>query len=218
MPKHRQVARGCGGGPMFLKKPLGQHLLRNPGIVDKMVQAAAIQPSDTVLEIGPGTGNLTIKLVAAARKVVAFDVDAQMIDEVKKRCLSMGYTNLETRQGDALRQDFGKFDVCAANLPYKISSRFLFKLLASAPFRCAVLMFQKEVALRLMAEPNQRNYGRLAINTRLFCKVTKVCDVSAANFNPPPRVDSMVVKITPRHPPLDVSSTFISVALPSVIQ
>merc|ERR1711881_586977 len=107
--------------------------------------------------------------------------------------------------GDVLRTKWPVFDVCSANLPYQISSPFVFKLLAHRPaFRCAVLMFQKEFAERLVAEPTEPFYGRLALNTRLFVKVTRVCKVGRGSFHPPPEVDSMVVKMVPRDPPLNV--------------
>lgn len=90
------------------------------------------------IELLSGTGNLTMRLLPVAREVVALDVDARMVNEVKKRAVSNGYMNLAVRQGDALRSDLGTFDVCAANLPYQISSHFLLRLLAHRPpFRCA---------------------------------------------------------------------------------
>ncbi|KAL8454871.1 hypothetical protein Emag_001237 [Eimeria magna] len=113
-----------------LQKKFGQHLLKNPGILDKLLAAANITSSDIVLEIGPGTGNLTVRLLPLARRVVAMDIDGRMVAEVQRRCQSLGFSNLEVIHGDALRQDLGTFDVCAANLPYQISSPFLFKLLA----------------------------------------------------------------------------------------
>lgn len=90
-----------------------------------------------------------MRLLPIARKVIALDVDERMVGEVRKRAMSLGYTNLDARYGDALRSEFGAFDVCAANMPYQISSPFIFKLLAHRPlFRCALLMFQKEFAER----------------------------------------------------------------------
>ncbi|CDI81993.1 hypothetical protein EAH_00064190, partial [Eimeria acervulina] len=113
-----------------LQKKYGQHLLKNPGILDKLLVAANINSSDVVLEIGPGTGNLTVRLCGLARAVHAMDIDGRMIAEVERRCRSLGLMNLKTIHADVLRQDLGKFDVCAANLPYQISSPFLFKLIA----------------------------------------------------------------------------------------
>lgn len=186
-------------------KKHGQHLLKNPGIVDKIVAACDLKPSDTVFEIGPGTGNLTMRILETAKKVVAFEIDGRMASEVRKRAQQAGRPNLEVQEGDCLRIAWPAFDVCAANLPYQISSPFTFRLLAHRPsFRCAVLMFQKEFAERLIADVGESQYGRLALNTRLFCKVSCVCKVARGSFNPPPEVDSMVVKIIPRDPPIQV--------------
>ncbi|CAE8624558.1 unnamed protein product, partial [Polarella glacialis] len=194
-----------GGQGVPTNKKFGQHLLRNPGIVDKIIAAADIKPSDTAFEIGPGTGNLTMKLVESCKKVIACEIDSRMAAEVRKRVSSAGRTNLEVKENDVLRESWPVFDVCVANLPYQISSPFTFKLLAHRPaFRCAVLMFQKEFAERLIANVGESQYGRLALNVKLFVKVTCVCKVSRMNFSPPPEVDSMVVKVVPRDPPIEV--------------
>ncbi|CRG95677.1 small subunit rRNA dimethylase, putative [Plasmodium gallinaceum] len=184
---------------MILYKKHGQHLLKNPGILDKIIMAAKIKSSDIVLEIGCGTGNLTIKLLPIAKKVITIDIDARMISEVKKRCLYEGYNNLEVYEGDAIKTVFPKFDICTANIPYKISSPLIFKLIAHRPlFKCAVLMFQKEFAERMLANVGDSNYSRLTINVRLFCKVIKICNVNRSSFNPPPKVDSIIVKLIPK--------------------
>ncbi|KAH8738681.1 hypothetical protein FG386_000676 [Cryptosporidium ryanae] len=196
--KRESVARGSSFVNVILDKKKGQHLLKNTGILDKIINAAEIKPTDTVLEIGPGTGNLTMRLLPLARRVVAFDIDPRMVAEVKKRSLGSGFSNLEAREGDALRSPLGEFDVCTANLPYQISSPFVFRLLSlGASYRCAVLMFQEEFALRLLAEPGDKHYCRLTVNTKLLSKVTRVCKVAPGSFNPPPKVNSMVVKFEP---------------------
>ncbi|KAL8275737.1 hypothetical protein Esti_000300 [Eimeria stiedai] len=188
-----------------LQKKFGQHLLKNPGILDKLLAAGNITSSDIVLEIGPGTGNLTVRLLPLARRVVAMDIDGRMVAEVQRRCQSLGFSNLEVIHGDALRQDLGTFDVCAANLPYQISSPFLFRLLAHKhPFRCAVLMFQEEFGERLLAQPGDPRYCRLAANVQLFARVTRVCKVDRNSFRPPPKVDSVIVKISPKRETLPV--------------
>ncbi|OII72988.1 Dim1p-like ErmB KsgA methylase [Cryptosporidium ubiquitum] len=203
-------ANNKGGGSSFvnviLDKKKGQHLLKNTGILDKIISAADIKPTDTVLEIGPGTGNLTMRLLPLARKVVAFDIDPRMVAEVKKRSVNSGFSNLEVKEGDALRSSLGDFDVCTANLPYQISSPFVFRLLSlQNKYRCAVLMFQEEFALRLLAEPGEKHYCRLSVNTKLFSKVTRVCKVAPGSFNPPPKVNSMVVKLEPKKIPVSVN-------------
>eukprot|EP00421_Protoceratium_reticulatum_P063018 CAMPEP_0168405046 /NCGR_PEP_ID=MMETSP0228-20121227/24943_1 /TAXON_ID=133427 /ORGANISM="Protoceratium reticulatum, Strain CCCM 535 (=CCMP 1889)" /LENGTH=238 /DNA_ID=CAMNT_0008418669 /DNA_START=90 /DNA_END=803 /DNA_ORIENTATION=- len=188
-----------------VNKKHGQHMLKNPGIVDKIVAAADIKPTDTVFEIGPGTGNLTMRLLESGKRVVAHEIDPRMAAEVRKRAINAGKTNLEVREVDVLRGEWPIFDVCTANLPYQISSPFVFRLLAHrSSFRCAVLMFQKEFAERLIADVGESQYGRLALNTRLFVKVSCVCKVARGSFNPPPEVDSMVVRMVPRDPPMEV--------------
>lgn len=195
----------CTAASIPTNKKHGQHLLKNPGIVDKIVAACDLKPSDMVFEIGPGTGVLTLRLLETAKKVVAYEIDGRMASEVRKRAMGAGRSNLEVQEGDCLRGSWPAFDVCAANLPYQISSPFTFRLLAHRPsFRCAVLMFQKEFAERLIADVGESQYGRLALNTRLFVKVSCVCKVSRGSFNPPPEVDSMVVKMVPRDPPIQV--------------
>lgn len=199
--RHNPIA----GPHVPTNKKHGQHLLKNPGIIDKIVAAADIKPSDMVFEIGPGTGNLTMRLLEAGKRVVAHEIDPRMAAEVRKRAMNAGKTNLEVQEVDVLRGEWPAFDVCTANLPYQISSPFTFRLLAHRPsFRCAVLMFQKEFAERLIAKVGESQYGRLAVNTRLFVKVSCVCKVSRGSFNPPPEVDSMVVRMVPRDPPIEV--------------
>jgi len=204
--KQARSAPYAGTASLPTNKKHGQHLLKNPGIVDKIVDACDLKPSDTVFEIGPGTGNLTVKLVEGAKRVLAYEIDPRMACEVRKRVVNAGRTNLEVQEQDVLKAKWPAFNVCAANLPYQISSPFTFRLLAHRPaFRCAVLMFQKEFAERLIAKVGEKQYGRLAVNTRLFVKVSCVCKVSKGSFNPPPEVDSMVVKMVPRDPPIQVN-------------
>ena len=125
-------------------KTFGQHNLKNPMVVHNIVEQAAIKPTDIVLEIGPGTGNLTQLLLEKAKQVIAIEIDPRMAAEVSKRVKKLGYDHkFKILHGDALKVEFPFFDVCVANLPYQISSPFVFKLLAHRPsFRVAVLMFQ----------------------------------------------------------------------------
>eukprot|EP00913_Durusdinium_trenchii_P017201 g16174.t1 len=179
-------ATGTSSGGLVTNKKFGQHLLRNPGIVDKILNAAELKPSDVAFEIAkPSPG---------CKRVIACEIDPRMAAEVRKRCSGTGRTNLEVRESDVLKEKWPIFDVCVANLP--ISSPFTFKLLAHRPaFRCAVLMFQKEFAERLIAQVGDSQYGRLAVNTSLFVKVSCVCKVGRMNFTPPPEVDSMVLEL-----------------------
>ena len=114
--------------------------------------------------------------------------------------------NLQIIQGDVLKVELPFFDVCVANLPYQISSPFLFKMLSHRPlFRCAVIMFQLEFAQRLTAQPGDDMYCRLSVNTQLLAKVENLLKVGKANFRPPPKVDSLVVKIELKNPPPPVN-------------
>lgn len=186
---------------------LGQHFLRNPAVVDNIIERSAIKPTDICLEIGPGTGNLTVKLLERSKKVVAVEYDRRMVREVLKRVEGTKHEhNLQIIQGDVLKVDLPFFDICVANLPYQISSPFLFKLLAHRPlFRCAVVMFQLEFAQRLTAKPGDELYCRLSVNTQLLAKVDNLLKVGKANFRPPPKVDSLVVRIELRNPPPPVN-------------
>ena len=188
---------------------LGQHFLKNPAVVTAIVAKAAIQPTDTILEIGPGTGNMTIPLLQQSKRVVAIEYDNRMIREVLKRVENTSEERkLQIIQGDAIKTKFPFFDVCVANVPYQISSALVFKLLSHRPmFRCAVMMFQEEFALRLTARPGEALYCRLSVNTQLLAKVDQLMKVGRNNFRPPPKVESRVVRIELRNPPPPVNFT-----------
>lgn len=181
---------------------LGQHILKNPKIVESMVEKAALRSTDTVLEIGPGTGNMTVKLLERSKRVIACEVDPRMVAELQKRVLGTSLQpKLHVMVGDVLKTELPFFDVCVANLPYQISSPFVFKLLLHRPmFRCALLMFQREFAERLIAKPGDKLYCRLSVNTQLLAKVDHVLKVGKNNFRPPPKVESSVVRIEPKNP------------------
>merc|ERR1712203_133331 len=184
-------------------KDFGQHILKNPLIVNSMVEKSALHLSDVVLEVGPGTGNMTVKLLENVKKVVAMEVDTRMVAELQKRVLGTPLQHkLQIIVGDAIKSEFPFFDVCVANMPYQISSPFVFKLLLHRPFfRCAVLMFQREFAQRLVATAGDKLYCRLSVNTQLLARVDHLMKVGKNNFRPPPKVESSVVRIEPRNPP-----------------
>lgn len=200
--KSRQHQEVKNQGIMF-NTGIGQHILKNPLIVNSIIEKAALRPTDVVLEVGPGTGNMTVKLLEKAKKVVACELDCRLVAELQKRvqCTPM-QNKLQILVGDVLKTDLPFFDVCVANLPYQISSPFVFKLLLHRPFfRCAVLMFQREFAMRLVAPPGDKLYCRLSINTQLLARVDHLMKVGKNNFRPPPKVESSVVRIEPKNPP-----------------
>ncbi|KRY40273.1 putative dimethyladenosine transferase [Trichinella spiralis] len=176
------------------KTTYGQHILKNPLIVNSIIEKAAIKQGDTIFEVGPGTGNLT---------VVACEIDYRLAAELTKRVQGSALqSKLEILPGDALKVQWPFFDVCVANLPFQISSPFVFRLLLHRPpFRCAVLMFQKEFAERLVAKPGDRLYCRLSVNVQLLAKVNAVIRVGRNNFRPPPKVDATVVRFELKMPP-----------------
>ncbi len=186
---------------------LGQHFLKNPAVVTSIVAKAAIKPTDVVLEVGPGTGNVTVPLLEQSKRTIALEYDSRMVREVIKRVEGTPLERkLQVIQGDALKVSWPFFDVMVANVPYQISSGLVFKLLAHRPmFRCAVMMFQEEFALRLTARPGEALYCRLSVNTQLLAKVDQLLKVGRNNFRPPPKVESRVVRIEPRNPPPPVN-------------
>lgn len=182
---------------------IGQHILKNPLVVVNMVDKAGIRPTDVLLEIGPGTGNMTVKLLEKGKRVIACEMDPRMVAELQKRVQGTPMqSKLEILVGDAIKTELPYFDVCVANLPYQISSPIVFKLLLHRPFfRCAVLMFQHEFAMRLVARPGDKLWSRLSINTQLLARVAHIMKVGKNNFRPPPKVESAVVRIEPKNPP-----------------
>jgi 18S rRNA (adenine1779-N6/adenine1780-N6)-dimethyltransferase len=196
--------RSAGPAPSGAKGGLGQHFLKNPMVVKGIVDKSNIRPSDVVLEVGPGTGNMTVKLMEQSKKVIAIELDPRMVGELQKRVEGTVHQNkLELIHGDVLKLDpLPYFDVFVANIPYQISSPLVFKLLAHRPaFRHAVILLQSEFAERLSAKPGDKFYCRLSVNCQLLSKVEQVMKVGKNNFRPPPKVDSRVVRIEPFNPP-----------------
>merc|ERR1712165_67358 len=196
-------AAGGNGQGMIFNTGLGQHILKNPLVVNALVEKSALRPTDTVLEIGPGTGNMTVRMLDQVKNVIACEVDPRMVAELQKRVQGTPFqTKLQIMVGDVIKTDLPFFDVCVANVPYQISSPLVFKLLLHRPFfRCAVLMFQREFAQRLVAQPGDKLYCRLSINTQLLSRVDHLMKVGKNNFRPPPKVESSVVRIEPKNPP-----------------
>ncbi|KDR21683.1 probable dimethyladenosine transferase [Zootermopsis nevadensis] len=206
--KSRQHAAVAKQGILFIKN-FGQHILKNPLIIQSMVDKSALRPTDVALEIGPGTGNMTIKLLEKTKRVVACEIDPRLVAELQKRVQGTPYqSKLQIMIGDVLKTELPFFDVCVANIPYQISSPLVFKLLLHRPFfRCAIIMFQREFAQRLVAKPGDQLYCRLSVNTQLLARVDIVMKVGKNNFRPPPKVESSVVRLEPRNPPPPINFT-----------
>merc|ERR1719162_1596892 len=130
-----------------------------------------------------------------------------MVAELQKRVQGTHWqSKLTMMVGDVIKTALPFFDVCVANIPYQISSALVFKLLSHRPmFRCAIMMFQEEFALRLTARPGEALYCRLSVNVQLLAKVDQLMKVGRNNFRPPPKVESRVVRIELKNPPPPVN-------------
>jgi 16S rRNA (adenine1518-N6/adenine1519-N6)-dimethyltransferase len=182
------------------KKSLGQHFVHDPNILRKIVEEAALEPEDVVVEIGAGLGSLTDPLARRVKKVYALEIDSSLADILKDRF--SGTETVEVVWVDALQFDFGnpfrkwkrKIKV-VANLPYEISSPMVFRLLKKREcISLMVLMLQLEVARRLAAKPGTKDYGPLAIWSQLYSDVQIAFQVKPNSFTPPPQVQSAVMK------------------------
>ncbi len=184
-------------------RPFGQHFLRAPHILAAIMDAAAIEREHRVLEIGPGQGVLTDPLAKRSKQVIAVEADPRMAKPLHGR-----WPNVEVILRDVMEVDlaeFGPFDRIVANLPYQISGPVTAKLLElhrNQGWGGAVLMYQKEFGDRLLAGPGSKAYGKLSVQCQRLCTVTKVRDVPPGCFDPPPKVDSIVLNFTPRETPL----------------
>lgn len=192
---------------IIFKKSQGQHILKNPGLIDTIIDKAKIKHTDIVLEIGAGTGNITIKLLQKARKVVAYEQDKRLAKELLNRVSKYPElkNKLELIQEDALSQDFPHFDLCISNIPFNISCPIILKLI-SYNFKSAYILVQKEFGDRLIARPGSDEYSRLSVAVQLIATVEHVMRVSKNSFTPPPKVDSCFMKIEPKvpRPPIDI--------------
>lgn len=183
------------------KKGLGQNFLTSGAVLDDIVEAAEIE--DGVIEIGPGFGVLTRELCAAAKKVVAIEIDERLLD-VLEYTLS-DFDNVKIINADVLKLDLHKLLAdefpgqnvsVAANLPYYITTPIIAKLLEERlPVKNIVVMVQKEVALRLQAKPSTKDYGAVTVMCRYYCEPEIITNVPASLFVPPPKVDSAVLRL-----------------------
>ncbi|HEY8032056.1 MAG TPA: 16S rRNA (adenine(1518)-N(6)/adenine(1519)-N(6))-dimethyltransferase RsmA [Methylocella sp.] len=210
LPPLREVASAHG---LLAKKSLGQNFLFDLNLTSRIARAAAPLADAAVVEIGPGPGGLTRALLAeGARKVVAIERDGRCLAALAQ--IAEHYPGrLNVIEGDALETDFagliGTYSharVCA-NLPYNIATPLLVRWLETEPwppwFDRLVLMFQREVAERIIAGPLERAaYGRLAVLSNWRCETRILFDIPAAAFTPPPKVRSSLVELVPRPSPL----------------
>ncbi len=178
------------------KKRFGQNFLQDQSVVDRIIEAAELDSSDNLLEIGPGLGALTNRLLPAVGQMHVMELDRDLAASLQARPES----NLMVHMGDALRLDWAELLTeppykLVANLPYNISSQILFKILDNRQlFSRLVLMFQQEVGDRLCAEPNSKQYGILSVLCQNYFDVRRVVRVAPGAFFPPPKVHSVVLR------------------------
>jgi 16S rRNA (adenine1518-N6/adenine1519-N6)-dimethyltransferase len=183
------------------KRRLGQHFLADPSILARIADALEAEPDETILEIGPGPGGLTGELVKRVARVVAVEKDRDLIDPLRAR-----FPTVEVIEADALRIDWhalidGPFLV-AGNIPYNITSPLLDKALSPPQPRRIVFLVQKEVADRVTAVPGTSAYGALSVGVQAGSVAERLLTVPAGAFHPRPKVDSAVLRLTPRDEPL----------------
>ncbi len=181
---------------------LGQHFLTDPSILDRIVDALTPSRRDTVIEIGPGRGSLTRRLIQRVGHIVAVERDPTLVVALAAEQLP----SVDVIEGDALAVDWhatveGPFKV-VGNIPYYITSPLIDKALEPPRPVCVVFLVQREVADRLAAEPGGKAYGALTVGVRTVAQVERLFAVPAGAFRPPPAVDSAVVRLTPLDRPL----------------
>lgn len=186
------------------RKRFGQHFLKDDRVLDAIADALGDVRAHTVVEIGPGRGALTDKLVDRAGRLVAIEVDRDLVVHLRARYATRPH--VEIVEGDVLQQDLGALAggpyVLAGNVPYYITTPIIFHALELPRPERAVYLVQKEVAERMAAPPGDKIYGALSVNLQAVVQVEFLRRVPPGSFNPPPAVDSAVVRVTPRPDPV----------------
>ena len=197
-------------GKFKTKKRLGQNFLRSKTLIEEIVAGSGISENDLVIEIGPGLGALTQEAAKAARRLIAVEIDSELIPVLQTNfALSPNVTIIEgdiletdirAMIDDAKAEDPGIENVrVIGNLPYYITTPIIMKLIGEdLPIESITIMMQKEVAERLQASPGGKDYGALTVAVGYRCEVSRICDAPAEEFYPKPKVDSRVLQLTMR--------------------
>ena len=182
-------------------KKLGQNFLTDKTVINRILDSAALDSKDVVIEVGPGKGALTGRLAAVVKNVYAIEKDNFLFGELNNKYASL--SNLTLINEDALRTDFKTFEgnpkiKFIANLPYNITSPMLSRLTENRDlFSNIIIMIQKEVGDRIASEPGNKTYGSLSVLIQTFFNVTRLFTVPPGSFKPKPKVDSVVIKLIP---------------------
>ena len=193
---------------LFPKKRLGQHFLVDRNILNKVIQTAEVGREDTIFEVGPGLGEMTLALSRQAKKVIAVEIDERLVAVLRQKVKD--YPNVEVVKSDILRVDFNHLFKkeaipikVVANLPYQISTPLLFRFIESKKiFSVLFLMLQKEVAERMVASPGRKEYGPLSIFIQTFADVSIQFIIKPSAFFPAPKVESALVHMAWKEKPM----------------
>lgn len=201
-----------------MPRPLGQHFLTDPAILDRIVDAIGPAPHDVVLEIGPGTGTLTRRLAPRVGHVVAIERDRRLAAALRTPDPSIPPlpANVTVIEGDALALDWHQTLTAAlgqrptakgqwkiiGNIPYYVTSPLIERALQPPWPAVVVFLVQREVADRVVAAPGGRTYGAISVGVQAAARAERLFVVKAGAFRPPPKVDSAVLRLTPRTDPV----------------
>ncbi|MFW1677462.1 16S rRNA (adenine(1518)-N(6)/adenine(1519)-N(6))-dimethyltransferase RsmA [Pontibacter sp. JAM-7] len=196
------------------RKRFGQNFLHDPGVIRRIIRAISPRPSDCMVEIGPGLGAITEHLLEEAGELDAVELDRDLPPILRTKFFTYG-DQFRIHEADAMKFDFTS--LCrddkplrvVGNLPYNISTQLIFHLLSFAgQIQDMHFMLQKEVVDRMAAGPGENNYGRLSIMAQYRCQVESLFQVPPGAFNPAPKVDSAIIRLTPYtelpHPAKDI--------------
>ena len=185
------------------RKQFGQHWLRSDAVLNKILRAGKLQSSDRILEIGPGTGNLTRLILPFVESLTAVEIDRDLCEKLRK---TMHQKNFHLIEGSILDIPLPEqTNKVIANIPYNITGEILKRLLGTfaepiQQFEQIVLLVQKEIGDRLAAKAGHKAYNALSVKIQYLADCQFICDVPAAAFYPPPKVNSAVIRIIPRPP------------------
>lgn len=201
------------------RKRFGQHWLESKTALNQMLDAANLESSDRILEIGPGKGILTEKLLSQAEKVVSVEIDRDLCTYLQKHF--QGHPRFHLLEADFLKTPFASeralpilqdINKVVANIPYNITGPILDKLLGTVdrplphPLSAIVLLLQREVAERICAEPGSKVFGAMSVRSQYLAHCEVLHDVPATAFKPPPKVESAIIRLSPRPYPISASN------------
>ena len=200
MQNKSSIAKSIEKHNFKIKKYYGQNFLTDHFIVSKIAELSNANKETIVLEIGPGTGALTEELLKVSKKVIAYEIDGEVVPILKEN--TKEYDNLEVIVEDILKTDLSKINnldeniICVANLPYYITSPIIDLFLKKmVNVNKAIFMVQKEVGDRISASINTKDYNSFSILVQYFAKCKKILNVPRSCFTPEPNVDSVVIEL-----------------------